>query len=405
MLKKHGKYLLSALLITSSLLQMPESYAAPTEFQQCVTELKKKAEQESIPSNIIEQALGSAALVPRTIELDRKQPEFNETFANYLTKRISKSRIEKGRRLLRQYKPLFDKLTKKYGVPARYLVAFWGLETNYGSYLGKFSVIDTLTTLACDDRRSSYFTKELISAMKLMNEFHISRKQMVGSWAGAMGQTQFMPSAYLNYGIDAEADNSVNLWNSVPDAMMSAANFLHELGWQKDWRWGREVLLPKDFDYLNSGLKNKKTLSQWRKMGITTAFGQPLPNDNIEASLLIPSGYRGPAFLVYHNFGVIMRWNLSTYYALAVGILADRISGSPSLHRSPPSDAPRLNVAQIKALQKKLNTLGFDSGKPDGIIGSGTRKAIRGYQHKKNMIADGYPNRRVFDALDIALNQ
>ena len=280
-----------------------------------------------------------------------------------------------------------------------------GWKPNYGSYLGKFPVIDTLVTLACDHRRSAYFTKEVMAAMELMDEFDIPRKQMLGSWAGAMGHTQFMPSAYLHYGIDGENNNNVNLWKSVPDAMSSAANFLNGLGWNKNWKWGREVLLPKNYDYLNAGLKNKKPLREWRKLGITTAFGGALPDDDTEASLLIPAGHRGPAFLVYDNFHVIMGWNRSISYALAVGILADRLNGSPDLHRPPPTDAPRLNVAQIKALQIKLNQLGFDSGKPDGIIGSGTRKAIRDYQHSKQMIADGYPGKRVFDSLDIALNK
>ncbi|MDB2384521.1 lytic murein transglycosylase [Endozoicomonas sp.] len=404
MLKKHGRHILSALLAASSLLQISASHAA-SGFQQCINSIQQQAEQKGIPSDIINEALGTVAPITRTIELDRKQPEFNETFANYLNKRVTNFRIQQGRKLLQENKALLDKLTKEYGVPAHYLVSFWGLETNYGSYLGKFPVIDTLATLACDHRRSNYFTKEVIAAMELMDEFDIPREQMLGSWAGAMGHTQFMPSAYLNYGIDGENNDTVNLWSSVPDAMSSAANFLNGLGWHKSWKWGREVLLPEDYNYLNAGLKNKKTLSEWRKLGVTTTFGGLLPDDQAEASLLIPAGYRGPAFLVYDNFHVIMGWNRSISYALAVGILADRINGSPDLHRSPPVDSPRLNVEQIKALQIKLTQLGFDSGTPDGVIGSGTRKAIREYQHSQQMIADGYPGKKVFESLNIALNK
>ncbi|MDD7806045.1 MAG: lytic murein transglycosylase [Endozoicomonas sp. (ex Botrylloides leachii)] len=404
MFKQYGRHLLSALLLTSSLMQIPSS-RADIAFQQCVDTLQKQAKQEGIPNNIINEALSNVSPVTRTIELDRKQPEFSETFANYLNKRVTRTRIQKGRELLQENKALLDKLTKKYGIPPQYLIAFWGLETNYGGYLGKFPVIDTLVTLACDHRRSTYFSNEVIAAMEVMDEFNIPRKQMVGSWAGAMGQTQFMPSAYLHYGVDGDKDHDVNLWKSIPDAMSSAANFLHGLGWHKNWRWGREVLLPKDFNYLNTGFKNKKPLSQWRKLGITTVFGGPLPDGKAEAALLIPSGHRGPAFLVYDNFDVIMSWNRSIFYSLAVGILADKINGLPDLHRPPPTDSLRLNVAQIKTLQTKLNKLGFDSGNPDGIIGSDTRGAIREYQHSKKMIADGYPDKQVFDSLNIALNK
>ncbi len=403
MLKKTGKYITSLLLSASSVLYATAGQA--TGFQQCVDRLQARALSEGISKDIINEALEPAEFIPRTIELDRRQPEFNEIFANYLNKRVTDFRVEQGRKLLAKHKPLLDKLTKEYGVPQHYLVAFWGLETNYGSYLGKFPVIDTLVTLACDERRSNYFSKEVMSALKLMEAHDINREQMLGSWAGAMGQTQFMPSAYLKYGVDGENNDQVNLWNSIPDAMTSAANFLNGLGWQKNWKWGREVRLPKDFDYLSAGLNNKKSLSEWRKTGITTAFGGALPEGETEAALIIPAGYQGPAFLVYDNFNVIMGWNRSVYYALAVGHLADRINGSGELHQPPPANAPRLNITQIKALQSKLNELGYDSGTPDGILGPATRKAIRDYQYAQKMVADGYPRRKVFDALDIALGE
>ena len=360
MFKKHGKTIFSALLTASSVLYMTAGNANQY-FQECISNLEEKAQAQQISSEVIEEALGPVTLIERTIKLDRKQPEFNQTFASYLNKRVTDFRINKGRELLKKHESLLNDLSKKYGVPPHYLVAFWGLETNYGSYLGKFSVLDTLVTLACDHRRSNYFTKEALAAMQLMETFDIPREKMLGSWAGAMGHTQFMPSAYLNYGVDGEGDNTVNLWDSVPDAMTSAANFLQGLGWERNWKWGREVVLPENFNYLNSGIKNTQTLSQWRKQGITNIYGGKLPDSDAEASLIIPAGHRGPAFLIYNNFHVIMKWNRSISYALAVGILADRLNGSPALKNPPPTDSPKLNVTEIKALQVKLNRLGFDT--------------------------------------------
>ncbi len=377
----------------------------PTAFQQCIGDIEQQALAEGVSKRTINEALSPVKLIPRTIELDRRQPEFNETLGNYLDKRISDFRIEQGRRLIKEYKPLLDKLTKEYGIPQHVLVAFWGLETNYGAYLGKFPVLDTLATLACDHRRSGYFTKEIIAALKLMEKHNIDPEQMLGSWAGAMGQTQFMPSAYLRYGIDGENNGRVNLWKSIPDALTSAANFLNQLGWQRNWKWGREVKLPENFNYLSAGLSHKKSLEEWNKLGVTTVYDSPVPPADIEAELIIPAGYKGPAFLLYDNFHVIMDWNRSVYYALAVGHLADRINGSPAFHQQPPANQPRLNTVQIRELQEKLNELGFESGKPDGILGPATRKAIRDYQEEQEMVADGYPRKTVFDALDIALGE
>lgn len=402
MFKKTGALIVSLLLFNTAMVYGDKD-RPPAGFQQCVKGLEEKARAAGISAKTIAQGLGSVQFIARTLELDRKQPEFNETFAGYLNKQINDFRIEQGRQLLKDYRPLLDRLTRQYGVPQHVLVAFWGLETNYGAYLGKFPVLDTLATLACDPRRSAYFTGELLDALRLMEKHGFTPGQMLGSWAGAMGQTQFMPSAFLRYGIDADKDGKVNLWESIPDALTSAANFLSQLGWQRNWKWGREVSLPKDFDYLNSGIKNKKTVDEWRRLGVTTVFGGPIPASDEEAELVIPAGHQGPAFLVYSNFHVIMGWNRSVFYALAVGHLADRLNGSQEFHRPPPVSQPRLNTDQVRALQEKLTKLGFDSGSPDGILGPATRRAIRDFQRKRGMVADGYPGKNLFDALDIRL--
>lgn len=388
---------ISALLI----LALSGSFLAHAdEFSSCVLELQQQARTKGISPSVVEQALGSVKYVPRVIELDRRQPEFTETFANYLNNRITTSKVSEGRILLAKHQKQLAQLTQQYGIPAQYLIAFWGLETNYGSYLGKMPILDSLATLACDQRRSSFFTKELFEALHLIEIHQIEHQTMLGSWAGAMGHTQFMPSAYRAYAIDGDGNGRTDLWNSVPDALASAANFLHGLGWQKDLRWGREVKLPSNFSFENAGTE-KRPLSQWAEMGVSTATGAPLAKLDIEAALLVPAGHKGPAFLVYKNFDVIMRWNRSYFYAISVGYLADRINGAGALQVAPPADAPRLGVERIRQLQEKLNALGFDAGEADGILGSGTRRAIRAFQQASKLIADGYPDALVFNALGL----
>lgn len=373
------------------------------EFGQCIGKLKGRALEAGVTPEVAQNVLDQVTFLDRVIELDRRQPEFTTTFADYLNRRVNETRIEKGRQLLDDHADLLAKVTRETGVPAPYLVAFWGLETNFGSYFGKMSVPSALATLACDPRRSDYFSGELISALRIIDEGAIPPEQMEGSWAGAMGHVQFMPSVFLRYAVDADNDGKRDLWHSIPDAMMSAGNFLQNLGWNGDYRWGREVQLPKNFDYSLAGLKREQTLSDWRRQGIKDAFGNPLPNANIDAALLVPAGHEGPAFLVYHNFHVIMGWNRSEYYALAVGLLADRIAGAGGLQNPPPEDLLRLSREDIEALQEVLNQRGYDSGTPDGILGPATRSAIRAFQKDQNRIADGYPDPGLFEALDIKL--
>jgi membrane-bound lytic murein transglycosylase B len=281
-------------------------------------------------------------------------------------------------------------------------MSFWGLETNFGQYKGKMSTIRSLVTLACDKRRSQFFTEELMLALKLAEREDLDPKLMVGSWAGAMGHTQFMPSAYMKYAVDGDGDNKIDLWHSVPDALTSAANFLQHLGWQRGYRWGREVSLKEDFGYHNSGMDNAGPLAKWGKLGVNKTNGKAIGKADIEAALIVPAGHKGPAFLVYDNFEVIMRWNRSQFYAIAVGRLADRISGAGELHQ-PPVDTPNLTNTQLLSLQQKLTSLGFDVGKPDGIMGPATQKGIRDFQFSKKMVADGFPHTDVFAALGINL--
>jgi membrane-bound lytic murein transglycosylase B len=327
-----------------------------------------------------------------------------QTFPGYFSKRVTQWRTDKGKEMYAKHKDLLHNLSDKYGVPPHYLLAFWGLETNFGSYKGKMPVLDSLATLACDKRRSQYFTQEFLVAVKLMEREKLTREEMIGSWAGAMGHTQFMPSAYTHYAIDGDGDGQINLWASEEDALSSAANFLASLGWEAGYRWGREVLLPDDFNFQLSGYKNRQPLSEWNEKGIKKANGNALGEGDTSAYVIVPAGHEGPAFIAYKNFRVIMRWNNSEFYAIAVGVLADRIAGASGIKAALP-DLPAYSRNDIITLQSKLNALGFDVGKPDGIIGPATREGIRNYQIANNMIADGFPGLALMAALEVPLEK
>lgn len=389
---------------------LTKSYPEVTEevFQTCKKEFANRAIAQGISENTVNSALAAATLQSKVIEYDRNQPEFVRTFPDYLSKRVNDWRINKGREMLKEHRALLQSLTQQYGIPAHYLVAFWGLETNFGQYKGKMPIIGSLATLACDQRRAEFFTKELLKALQLIDKESIDHQQMVGSWAGAMGHTQFMPSAYLKYALDGDNDGKADLWNSVPDALTSAANFLENLGWQPGFRWGREVKLPDDFDYTLIGRNTKKTLTQWQALGLTKADGSALGEADIQSSVLLPAGHQGPAFIVYDNFAVIMRWNFSEFYAIAVGHLADRLIGTGELIQPLP-ELPVYSIADMRNLQVNLNSLGFDVGKPDGILGPATRSGIQGFQSANNMVADGFPSPTVIEkvqqlATDVRIN-
>ncbi len=366
-------------------------------FGQCLLAKKEEAIRAGVSAQRAETEFSNMAFVPRVLELDRSQPEFVSTFSNYYSKRVNEWRINKGREKFAEHKEFLRSLTAKYGIPGHYLISFWGLETNYGGYKGKMSTLDSLATLACDQRRSGFFTNELILALKLMDEQGLSRDTMKGSWAGAMGHTQFMPTTYANYAIDGDNDGTIDLYNSEKDALASAANFLWKLGWKPGLRWGREVILPNDFDYT---LANKKTMaiSEWRKLGIKQANDRALPISEIDARLRVPAGHQGPAFLTYDNFNIIMRWNNSEFYAIAVGQLANQIAGGVGLVANLPQ-LENFRIADIANIQNKLNSLGYDVGAADGIMGPATREGIRQFQADNKLVADGFPSEQTISTI------
>jgi membrane-bound lytic murein transglycosylase B len=392
--------MIRSIIFTAGLLASPLIFAQDNDFSQCKARISERAAAENLPQWIVQDVVANLDIQPRVIELDRNQPEFTQTFGDYLGKRVTTFRVMQGRLLLSQYSDLLRKLTDQYGVPGRYLVAFWGLETNFGSYLGNMSTLNSLATLACDQRRSDFFTSELIHAFHILIDNEIDPEDMRGSWAGAVGHTQFMPSSYRRYAVDGDGDGKIDLWNSVPDALTSAANFLQSLGWHAQERWGREVRLADNFPYEQAGLRNRKSLREWQNLGVTQISGRPLPLEDMQAAVLVPAGHEGPAFLVYDNFDVIMRWNRSESYALSVGYLADRIGGAGTLENMPLEDA-QIRIADIQLMQEQLNARGFDSGEPDGVMGSQTRAALREYQRSEGLIPDGFPDSGTLSSLGI----
>jgi membrane-bound lytic murein transglycosylase B len=371
-------------------------------FRDWLDVLRVEARGKGISDATLDAALGDIAPVLAVVERDRRQPEFTQTFWAYLRQRVSDERVKRGRALLAKHRDLLNGIYAQYGVPPRYLIAFWGLETNFGDYLGGFRVIDALATLAYDRRRARFFRGELLGALQILEEGHITPDAMTGSWAGAMGQMQFIPSTFIGYAVDHTGDGRKDIWGSLPDAFSSAANFLFKLGWRAEEPWGWEVLLPRDFDLMLATMKVKKTLAQWSALGVRRTDGKALPHLEREGAILLPQGHKGPAFLVYDNFRTIMRWNNSVNYALSVGHLADRIVGLPELATGRDAEHTPLSRDAIGEIQQLLNRLGFAAGAVDGLPGSRTRTAIRTFQQKHALPPDGYPEPALLQRLRAA---
>jgi len=312
---------LSLLLFSSGVLQAQE------DFSQWLSELKVEALQKGVSNKIFDEAFIGVSPIPRIIELDRKQPEFTLTLDQYLSRVVPKRRVNIGRKKLAENAALLKEVADKYGVQPRFLVAFWGIETDFGRIFGGYSVIAALTTLAFDGRRSDFFRKQLLDALMILEEGHITPQAMKGSWAGAMGQAQFIPSTFRAYAVDGDGDGKIDIWNSKADVFASAANYLSKIGWNDDLTWGREVELPKDFDMSQSSLDIKKSLEEWQRLGVRRLNDRALPKRNLKASLIVPDEKpTGRAYLIYDNYRAILHWNRSHKFAVAVGTLSDRIA-------------------------------------------------------------------------------
>jgi membrane-bound lytic murein transglycosylase B len=293
------------------------------DFNTFLLKMSKEAEQKGVSTQIIKDFQKKSVFIPRVIELDRSQPEFKLTLDEYLKKVVTSSRIKKANKKYNENKDILKKVSEYYGVQPRFLVSLWGIETDFGRLTGGFSVISALSTLAFEGRRHEYFKKELLNALTIINEGHISFDKMTGSWAGAMGQCQFMPSSFLNYATDWNKDGSKDIWNSKPDVFASAANYLKKVGWSNQLTWGRKVYLGN----YNNKVNDKKyvSLSDWTSSGILDENKNHLPKVNVKARLIIPKNYGEYGYLVYRNFDALLNWNRSNYFAIAVGKLSDTI--------------------------------------------------------------------------------
>ncbi len=307
------------------LFVLPSPSEAEEDFSAWLAEFRTEAVAKGISVETLDTAFEDIQLIKRVVELDRNQPEFKLTLDTYMKNVVSQTRISRGRRLLAEHRELLEKVSQKYGVQPRFLVAIWGIESNFGDHRGGFSVIRALTTLAYDARRGKFFRNELMNALRILDEGHISLANMRGSWAGAMGQVQFIPSSFISFAVDFDNDGQKDIWQNLPDIFASAANYLSSYKWQKGRTWGRQVDLPEWFDHDMVSLKIKKDLSEWQRIGVRRLNGDDLPKVDIKGSLVLPSGKGGPAFLVYDNYRAIYKWNKSHFYVIAVGTLADRI--------------------------------------------------------------------------------
>ena len=302
---------------------------ADASFDQWLTQLRKDALADGISDATLDAALKDVKLIERVIELDRSQPEFTLTFAQYLERVVPVSRQNRAKARFDEHRDLLKEIGQTYGVQPRFVVALWGIETDFGRVQGGFKVIPALVTLAYDGRRSEFFRKELMDALHIIEEGHISAEEMNGSWAGAMGQSQFMPSSFRQYAQDYDKDGHKDIWTTQSDVFASAANYLKSVGWQDDMTWGREVKLPSsgvaspDMAMALHDNKTKKSLPEWTKLGMLSADGSALPTRPLQARLVLPDGADGPSYLVYANYEAILRWNRSNYFAIAVGTLAD----------------------------------------------------------------------------------
>lgn len=301
--------------------------AAGDRWKAWLAELRREALATGISSRTFERAFAGVEPVARIVELDRRQPEGRLSFAEYLRRVVTPARIRRGRERLAAHAALLGATERRYGVPARLIVALWGIESSYGEFRGRFPVVAALATLAFDGRRAAFFRGELLTALRILERGEVAPERMYGSWAGAMGQPQFMPSTYLRHAVDADGDGRRDIWDSLPDTFASMANYLKAAGWRTGYIWGRPVTLTRTVEPRLVGLRNRAPLARWHRLGVRRSDGRPLPRFDLEAHLLLPDGEGGPAFLVYENFRVLLRWNRSTYFALAVGRLADALVG------------------------------------------------------------------------------
>jgi membrane-bound lytic murein transglycosylase B len=379
---------------TTALLAFPAAaplHAQGADFQSCLQNIRAEATRQGVPVPVIDTAFRGLTPDQKVIDLDSKQPEFSLTYGKYVGNSVTPDRVSKGQQKLAQNSSLLGQLQSEYGIPPQYIVSFWGMETNYGTYMGDFSALRSVATLACMTKRTAFFSNEAVQALKILANNHMTTQQMKGSWAGAMGNMQFMPSTFMKYAVDRDGNGKIDIWNSLPDAFASAANFLRGIGFKPGLPASEEVVLPKNFPLDQADTTIEKPVRAWAQMGVKRAAGGALPASDENASIILPAGWRGPAFILYPNFKAVMNWNRSTLYALAVSILAQQIAGGPPVAQTPPEDDQPIGHDTVVDMQQRLARLGLYTDDPDGLLGPKTRSAVRLFQKQAGLPADGHP--------------
>ena len=373
--------------------------AAAANFSRCIEGMWPEAARRGVSRESFEQH--TAGLTPdlRIMDLLDSQPEFTKTFWDYLDLLVNDERIQTGREILAQHRATFDKVERAYGVDRHVIVAIWGVESKYGTMIGERPVLRSTATLACVGRRQGYFRDEFLSALEILHRGDVRPEDLKGSWAGAFGPTQFMPTAFKRYAVDFDGDGRRDVVSSVPDVIASTANNLKRDGWATGQGWGYEVVVPPGFDYMMADRSRQLTIAQWEKLGLRRPDGQPFPRPAERAYLMIPAGARGPGFLMLNNFRVIMKYNPAEAYALAIGHLADRLRGQGPFVQGWPREERALTRSERLELQQLLVSRGFDVGEPDGLLGAKTRVAIRDFQARTGLIPDGFASTEVLNRL------
>ncbi|HRE22212.1 MAG TPA: lytic murein transglycosylase [Rhabdaerophilum sp.] len=383
-------------LATTAKKEKPAKARSDGGFQQFLQHLWIDAQARGISRKTFDLAFAGVTPNPAIIKLTVKQSEFVKPIWSYLDGAISQARLQRGAAMAERYASHLAALERKYGVDRRAILGVWGMETNFGSYTGDMDVIRSLATLAFKRYRGDFFRDELLVALKIIEDGEAERSTLRGSWAGAMGQTQFMPSSFAKYAVDGDGDGVRDIWGNVPDALASTANYLASFGWQAGVPWGVEVTLPANFDLANAG--GSHAFSRWASAGLTRTDGEAMPRKG-EAFLYLPAGIRGPALLVTENYRVIKKYNSSDAYALAVAHLGDRLLGSDPLRKAWPRADKRLSMEEVKEIQRKLQAQGLPVGKIDGRIGEISRESVKKAQIRHGLPADGYPTLALLERL------
>jgi lytic murein transglycosylase len=383
-------FVAAALTGTATPLLAANCGNGPAGFDAWLQGFKQQAAAQGISQAVIAEALDGVTYDPAVIAKDRGQSVFAQNFLQFSDRMVNGNRLAIGLGLLKKNADTFAKIQQKYGVPGPVLVGFWGLETDFGKVMGNMDTLRSLATLAYDCRRPDEFRAQLLDALRVVQRGDLVPQDMRGPWAGEVGQFQFVPKVYFQYAVDFDGNGKRDLIHSTPDALASAANYLDGLGWKPGQPWLEEVRVPAEMDWSQAELTIKKPRAYWSKAGVTYPGGKALPADNTPTALLLPMGRTGPAFLAYPNFDVYLQWNQSLVYSTSAAYYATRLAGAPAMSRGN-GPIETLSQAQVKELQQVLAKRGFDVGKIDGVIGEGTREAVRTLQIKLGLPADSYP--------------